>query len=107
MNYEPVFAGTQNNEYAGTKAYSNTGTHANNVSEPAKEYILLLFWKPNPPFTTTKKKKKSSQEEDDVHEKPNGGKEGGVKPSDGDKLVNEEPHTIEQVSDYGSENVAK
>nr|GEZ92249.1 reverse transcriptase [Tanacetum cinerariifolium] len=40
MNYEPIVAGTQSNDYVGTKASNNAG-QARKETEPVKDYILL------------------------------------------------------------------
>ncbi|GKC42471.1 ribonuclease H-like domain-containing protein [Tanacetum coccineum] len=50
MNYEPIVAGTQSNSFAGTKASDNVG-QARQEKEPVKDYILLLLWTADPPFS--------------------------------------------------------
>ncbi|GJX33422.1 putative ribonuclease H-like domain-containing protein [Tanacetum coccineum] len=50
MNYEPIVAGTQSNDFAGTKASANAG-QARKKTNPVKDYILLPLWTANPPFS--------------------------------------------------------
>nr|GEY94615.1 retrovirus-related Pol polyprotein from transposon TNT 1-94 [Tanacetum cinerariifolium] len=50
MNYEPIVAGTQSNDYTGTKASDNAG-QARKETEPIKDYILLPLWITDLPFT--------------------------------------------------------
>ncbi|GJW54277.1 retrovirus-related pol polyprotein from transposon TNT 1-94 [Tanacetum coccineum] len=59
MNYEPIFAGTQSNSFAGTKASDNAG-QARKKTEPVKDYILLPLWTADPPFSQDPK---SSQDD--------------------------------------------
>nr|GEX53848.1 hypothetical protein [Tanacetum cinerariifolium] len=49
INYEPIVAGTQSNDYAGTKASNNAG-QARKETKPVKDYTLLLLWTDDPPF---------------------------------------------------------
>nr|GEW31893.1 hypothetical protein [Tanacetum cinerariifolium] len=66
--------GTQSNSFAGTKASDNAG-QARKETEPVKDYILLLLWIADPPFSHDPK---SSQND-------------GFKPlSDDGKKVNED-----------------
>ncbi|GKB04274.1 ribonuclease H-like domain-containing protein [Tanacetum coccineum] len=74
MIYEPIFAGTQYNGFAGTKANDNAG-QARKEKEPVKDYILLPLWPADPLFSQDPK---SSQDE-------------GSKPSsDDEKKVDED-----------------
>ncbi|GKA06458.1 putative ribonuclease H-like domain-containing protein [Tanacetum coccineum] len=50
MNYEPIVAGTQSNDFAYTKASDNAG-QARKETEPVKNYILLPLWTVDPPFS--------------------------------------------------------
>ncbi|GJZ96184.1 putative ribonuclease H-like domain-containing protein [Tanacetum coccineum] len=59
MNYEPIVAGTQSNDFAGTKASDNAG-QARKEIEPIKNYILLPLWPADPPYS---KDPKSSQDD--------------------------------------------
>ncbi|GKA44657.1 putative ribonuclease H-like domain-containing protein [Tanacetum coccineum] len=47
MNYKPIVA--QSNEFSGTKA-TNGASEARKEKEPAKDYILLPLWTPDPLF---------------------------------------------------------
>ncbi|GJV14032.1 hypothetical protein Tco_1359355 [Tanacetum coccineum] len=46
----PNVVGTQSNGFAGTKASDNAG-QARKETEPVKDYILLLLWTADPPFS--------------------------------------------------------
>nr|GEW08563.1 hypothetical protein [Tanacetum cinerariifolium] len=75
MNYEPIVAGTQSNDFAGTKASNNAG-QARKEREPVKDYILLTLWTADLPFSQDPK---SSQDD-------------GFKPlSEDGKKVDEDP----------------
>nr|GEW44219.1 ribonuclease H-like domain-containing protein [Tanacetum cinerariifolium] len=75
MNYEPIAAGTQSNDFAGSKACDNAG-QARKEKELVKDYILLPLWTANPPFSQDSK---SSQDD-------------GFQPSsDSGKKVDEDP----------------
>nr|GEY40371.1 hypothetical protein [Tanacetum cinerariifolium] len=50
MNYEPIIEGTQSNDYAGKKVNDNPG-QARKETKPVKDYILLLLWTTDPPFS--------------------------------------------------------
>ncbi|GKE67421.1 hypothetical protein Tco_1521582 [Tanacetum coccineum] len=50
MNYEPIVAGTQSNDFAGTKASDNAG-QARKETEPVKYYTLLPLWTADQPFS--------------------------------------------------------
>ncbi|GJU88862.1 putative ribonuclease H-like domain-containing protein [Tanacetum coccineum] len=50
MNYEPIVAGTQSNDFAGTKASDNAG-QARKKTKPVKNYILLPLWTVDPPYS--------------------------------------------------------
>nr|GFA65744.1 hypothetical protein [Tanacetum cinerariifolium] len=50
MNYDPIVAGTQSNDYTGTKASDNAG-QARKETEPIKDYILLPLWITDLPFS--------------------------------------------------------
>ncbi|GKA58604.1 retrovirus-related pol polyprotein from transposon TNT 1-94 [Tanacetum coccineum] len=87
MNYEPIVAGTQSNDFVGTKASDNAG-QARKETEPVKNYILLPLWPADPPFSQDPK---SSQDD-------------GSKPSsDDEKKVDEDPRkdseSIDQEKD--------
>nr|GEW45570.1 hypothetical protein [Tanacetum cinerariifolium] len=49
MNYEPIVADTQSNDFAGTKA-SDNASQARKETEPVKDYYLLPLWTVDPPF---------------------------------------------------------
>ncbi|GJY72903.1 putative ribonuclease H-like domain-containing protein [Tanacetum coccineum] len=49
MIYEPIFAGTQSNGFANTKASNNAG-QARKETKPVKDYILLPLWTADPPY---------------------------------------------------------
>ncbi|GJW88878.1 putative ribonuclease H-like domain-containing protein [Tanacetum coccineum] len=75
MNYDPFVAGTQSNDFAGTKASDNAG-QARKETEPVKNYILLPLWIADPPY---------SQDPKNSHDD-------GSKPSSDDgKNVDEDP----------------
>ncbi|GJQ98724.1 putative ribonuclease H-like domain-containing protein [Tanacetum coccineum] len=75
MNYKPIVAGTQSNGIAGTKASDNAG-QARKETEPVKNYILLLLWPADPPFS----------------QDPTSSQDDGSKPSsDDEKKVVEDP----------------
>ncbi|GJU04023.1 putative ribonuclease H-like domain-containing protein [Tanacetum coccineum] len=73
MNYEPIVVGTQSNGFAGTKA-SDNADQARKETEPVKNYILLLLWTADPPFSQDPKSyhddgfKPSSDDEKKVDE---------------------------------------
>ncbi|GJS25306.1 hypothetical protein Tco_0453938 [Tanacetum coccineum] len=74
MNYKPIVAGTQSNDFTGTKASDNAG-QARKETKPIKNYIFLPIWPTNPPFSQNPK---SSQDD-------------GSKPlSDDEKMVDED-----------------
>nr|GEU48629.1 ribonuclease H-like domain-containing protein [Tanacetum cinerariifolium] len=50
MNYEPIVAGKQFNDFASTKANNNVG-QARKEIKPIKNYILLPLWTANLPFS--------------------------------------------------------
>ncbi|GJT78157.1 ribonuclease H-like domain-containing protein [Tanacetum coccineum] len=50
MNYKPIVARTQSNDFAGTKASDNAG-QARMETEPVKNYILLPLWPADLPFS--------------------------------------------------------
>ncbi|GKA40279.1 putative ribonuclease H-like domain-containing protein [Tanacetum coccineum] len=54
MNYKPVVAGNQSNGNVGTKACDDTGK-ARMETVPIKDYILLLLWIADPPFSHSSK----------------------------------------------------
>ncbi|GKA61228.1 putative ribonuclease H-like domain-containing protein, partial [Tanacetum coccineum] len=88
MNYEPIVAGTRSNGFAGTKASDNAG-QARKETEPVKDYILLLLWTADPPFSQDPK---SSQDD-------------GSKPSsDDEKKVNEDPRKESECEDQEKED---
>ncbi|GKC36485.1 ribonuclease H-like domain-containing protein [Tanacetum coccineum] len=53
MNYEPIVARTQLNDFADTKASDNAG-QARKEIEPIKNYILLSLWPADPPYSYPK-----------------------------------------------------
>ncbi|GJY90962.1 putative ribonuclease H-like domain-containing protein [Tanacetum coccineum] len=59
MNYEPIVAGTQSNDFADTKASDNAG-QAIKETEPVKNYILLPLWPTDLPYSQDPK---SSQDD--------------------------------------------
>nr|GFA91381.1 retrotransposon protein, putative, unclassified [Tanacetum cinerariifolium] len=71
MNYEPIVAGTQSNSFTGTKA-SDNASQARKETEPVKDYILLLLWTPDPPFSQDPK---SSHDDGSKHSSDDGKKE--------------------------------
>nr|GEX35899.1 uncharacterized mitochondrial protein AtMg00810-like [Tanacetum cinerariifolium] len=75
INYEPIVASTQSNDYAGTKTCDNAG-QARKETEPVKDYILLQLWTANPPF---------SQDPKSSHD------DGSNPSSDDGKKVDEDP----------------
>nr|GEZ86516.1 ribonuclease H-like domain-containing protein [Tanacetum cinerariifolium] len=88
MNYEPIFAGTQSNGFACTKATDNAG-QASKETEPVKDYILLPLWTADPSFSHDPK---SSQDD-------------GFKPSSDDgKKVNENPSKRNECNDQEKED---
>ncbi|GKF72166.1 hypothetical protein Tco_0208280, partial [Tanacetum coccineum] len=83
MNYEPIVAGTQSNDFVGTKA-SDNASQARKETEPVKDYILLPLWTADPPFS----------------EDPKSSPDDGSKPSSDDKKkVNEDPKTESKSED--------
>ncbi|GJX12901.1 putative ribonuclease H-like domain-containing protein [Tanacetum coccineum] len=75
INYEPIIAGTQSNDFAGTKA-SDNACKARKETKPINNYILLPLWTADPPYSQDPK---SSQDD-------------GSKPSsDNEKMVDEDP----------------
>ncbi|GJY25456.1 ribonuclease H-like domain-containing protein, partial [Tanacetum coccineum] len=60
MNYKPIVAGTQSNDFAGTKASDNAG-QARKETEHVKDYILLPLWTADSPFSQNPK---SSQDDE-------------------------------------------
>ncbi|GJW96818.1 ribonuclease H-like domain-containing protein [Tanacetum coccineum] len=90
MNYKPIIAGTQSNSIAGTKASDNAG-QARKETEPVKNYILLLLWPGDPPFSQDLK---NSQDD-------------GSKPSsDDEKKVDEDPRKeSESIDKENDDNV--
>nr|GEU97770.1 hypothetical protein [Tanacetum cinerariifolium] len=88
MNYEPIIAGTQSNGFAGTKASDNAG-QARKKTESVKDYILLLLWTVDPPFSQDSK---ISQDD-------------GFKPScDNGKKVNEDLRKENECNDQEKED---
>nr|GEV93878.1 ribonuclease H-like domain-containing protein [Tanacetum cinerariifolium] len=59
MNYELIIAGTQSNNFAGSKANDNAG-QARMEKAPIKDYILLTLWTADLPFS---QQSKSSQDD--------------------------------------------
>ncbi|GKB90277.1 putative ribonuclease H-like domain-containing protein, partial [Tanacetum coccineum] len=92
MNYESIVAGTQSNNFAGTKESDNAG-QARKETEPIQNYILLSLWPADLPFSQDPK---SSQDD-------------GSKPSsDDEKKVDEDPRkdseSIDQEKDDNVNN---
>ncbi|GKC53518.1 putative ribonuclease H-like domain-containing protein, partial [Tanacetum coccineum] len=54
MNYKPIVAGNQSNGNAGIKACDDVGK-ARMETVPGKDYILLLLWTADPPFSQSSK----------------------------------------------------
>ncbi|GKG51539.1 hypothetical protein Tco_0541923, partial [Tanacetum coccineum] len=52
MNYKSVVAGNQFNGNAGTKACADAGKARVEIV-PSKDYILLLLWTQDPPFSSS------------------------------------------------------
>nr|GEZ10641.1 hypothetical protein [Tanacetum cinerariifolium] len=59
MNYEPIVAGPQSNNFAGSKANDNA-CQARKEKPPVKDYILLPLWIVDPAFS---QQSKSSQDD--------------------------------------------
>ncbi|GJX85235.1 putative ribonuclease H-like domain-containing protein [Tanacetum coccineum] len=88
MNYEPVDAGNQSNGNVGTKASVNA-SQARKEIEPGKDYILLLLWPADLPFSQGPK---SSQDD-------------GSKPSSDDvRKVDEDPRKESECEDQEKED---
>ncbi|GKC13231.1 putative ribonuclease H-like domain-containing protein [Tanacetum coccineum] len=88
MNYEPIVAGTQSNDFVGTKANNNAG-QAIKETTIVKDYILLPLWTADLPFSQDPK---SSQDE-------------GSKPSsDAGKKVDEDPRKESECNDQEKED---
>ncbi|GJZ27655.1 putative ribonuclease H-like domain-containing protein [Tanacetum coccineum] len=88
MNYEPIVAGTQSNDFAGTKASDNAG-QARKETEPVKDYILLPLWTADPPY---------SQDPKSFHND-------GSKPSSDDgRKVDEDPRKDSEYKDQEKED---
>ncbi|GJV86080.1 putative ribonuclease H-like domain-containing protein [Tanacetum coccineum] len=68
MNYKPVVAGNQSNGNAGTKACDDVGK-ARVETVPGKDYILLLLWTQDLPFSS------NSKDSSDAGFKPSGEEE--------------------------------
>ncbi|GJU60842.1 putative ribonuclease H-like domain-containing protein [Tanacetum coccineum] len=88
INYEPIVAGTQSNDFAGTNASDNAG-QARKDTEPVKNYILLPLWTADPPFSHDPK---SSH---DVGSKPS---------SDDGKKVDEDSRKDSECNDQEKED---
>ncbi|GJY40597.1 retrovirus-related pol polyprotein from transposon TNT 1-94 [Tanacetum coccineum] len=80
MNSKPIVTGNQANGNVGTKACDDAGKARMEIV-PGKDYILLLFWNADPPFSQSSKSspdagfKPSRDDEKKVTEEPR--KEGG------------------------------
>nr|GEU60048.1 hypothetical protein [Tanacetum cinerariifolium] len=88
MNYEPIVAGTQSSDYAGTKASDNAG-QVRKKTEPMKNYILLPLWSANPPFL---------QDLESSHD------DGSKPSSDDEKKVDEDPRKENECKDQEKED---
>ncbi|GJW31715.1 retrovirus-related pol polyprotein from transposon TNT 1-94 [Tanacetum coccineum] len=64
MNYEPIIAGTQSNDFVGTKASNNAG-QARKETDAVKDYILLPLWTTDLPFFPNQRV--SHEKEDNVN----------------------------------------
>ncbi|GJY38151.1 retrovirus-related pol polyprotein from transposon TNT 1-94 [Tanacetum coccineum] len=83
MNYEPIIAGTQSNDFVGTKASDNAG-QSKKETEPVKDYILLPLWTADLPFS----------------QDPKSSQDNGFKPSSDDgKKVDEDPSKDSECND--------
>nr|GEU61525.1 uncharacterized mitochondrial protein AtMg00810-like [Tanacetum cinerariifolium] len=75
MNYEPIVAGTQSNDYVGTKASDNAG-QSRKETELVKDYIFLPLCTVDPPISQNSKSsyddasKPSSDDEKNVDDDP-------------------------------------
>nr|GEV63275.1 hypothetical protein [Tanacetum cinerariifolium] len=88
MSYEPIVAGTQSNDLAGTKASDNVG-QVRKETEHVKDYILLPLWTVDIPFSQDLK---SSQDD-------------GFKPSSDDgKKVDEDSRNESECKDQQKED---
>nr|GEX11803.1 hypothetical protein [Tanacetum cinerariifolium] len=88
MNYEPIVASIQSNDYACTKASDNAG-QARMKIEPVKDYILLPLWTADTPF---------SQDPKNSHDD-------GSKPLSNDgKKVDEDPRKENECNDQEKED---
>nr|GEX05169.1 ribonuclease H-like domain-containing protein [Tanacetum cinerariifolium] len=88
MNYKPIVAGTQSNDYAGIKA-SDNADQARKETVPVKDYILLPLWTADPPF---------SQDLKCSHDD-------GSKPLSGDgKKVDKDPRKEKECKDQEKED---
>ncbi|GJR93092.1 putative ribonuclease H-like domain-containing protein [Tanacetum coccineum] len=88
MNYEPIVAGTQSNGFAGTKA-SDNACQARKETKPVKNYILLLLWTADPPYS----------------QDPKSSLNDGSKPSSDDgKKVDEDPRKDSECNDQEKED---
>nr|GEW58077.1 ribonuclease H-like domain-containing protein [Tanacetum cinerariifolium] len=85
INYEPIAAGTQSNDFAGTKACDNAG-QARKENEPVKDYILLPLWIADLPFSQDPK----SSQDDGFHPSSDNGKEVNEDPSKGSECKDQE-----------------
>ncbi|GKA06001.1 putative ribonuclease H-like domain-containing protein [Tanacetum coccineum] len=88
MNYETIVAGTQSNDFAGTKASDNVG-QARKETELVKDYILLPLWIVDLPFS----------------QGPKSSHDDGSKPSSDDgKKVDEDPRKDSECKDQENED---
>ncbi|GKG34915.1 hypothetical protein Tco_0437611, partial [Tanacetum coccineum] len=88
MNYEPIVAGTQSNDFVGTKVSDNAG-QARKETEHIKDYILLPLWTADPPYS----------------QDPKSSHDDGSKPSsDNGKKVDEDPRKESESSDEEKED---
>nr|GEU84507.1 uncharacterized mitochondrial protein AtMg00810-like [Tanacetum cinerariifolium] len=90
MNYEPIVTSTQSNGFAGTKASNNAGQARKEIT-PIKDFILLLLWTTDPPFS---KYPKSSQDD-------------GFKPSSDDGKKVDEDLRQENIDTFNFSNEDK
>nr|GEW04490.1 hypothetical protein [Tanacetum cinerariifolium] len=85
MNYEPIAAGTQSNDFPGTKACDNAG-QARKENEHVKDYILLPLWTADLPFSQDPK----SSQDDGIQPSSDNGKKVDEDPSKGSECRDQE-----------------
>ncbi|GJY72881.1 ribonuclease H-like domain-containing protein [Tanacetum coccineum] len=89
MNYEPIVAGTQSNDFVGSKA-SDNADQARKETKPVKDYILIPLWIADPPYS----------------QDPKSSNDDGSKPSSDDgKKVDEDPKKDSDVEAKRSDSL--